>query len=78
MTSDSLVGGALTFLRESFTENLGLKALSLTFALGSALAAAGGIGYVSKPRLASDLMVAVREARAGRPFVSETAPRRPA
>ncbi len=34
MTSDSLVGGALAFLRESFTENLGLKALSLTFALG--------------------------------------------
>ena len=33
--------------------------------------AAGGIGYVSKPRLASDLMLAVREAQAGRPFVSE-------
>ena len=32
--------------------------------------AAGGIGYVVKPRLASDLMVAVREAVAGRPFVS--------
>jgi DNA-binding NarL/FixJ family response regulator len=30
----------------------------------------GAIGYVVKPRLASDLMVAVREARAGRPFVS--------
>jgi hypothetical protein len=29
-----LVGGALTFLRESFTENLALKALSLIFALG--------------------------------------------
>lgn len=35
-----------------------------------AAAAAGGMGYVVKPRLASDLMVAVREARAGRPFVS--------
>jgi DNA-binding NarL/FixJ family response regulator len=32
--------------------------------------AAGGIGYVVKPRLASDLVVAVREARAGRPFIS--------
>jgi DNA-binding NarL/FixJ family response regulator len=32
--------------------------------------AAGGIGYVVKPRLASDLICAVREARAGRPFVS--------
>jgi two-component system response regulator NreC len=32
--------------------------------------AAGGIGYVIKPRLYSDLMLAVREARAGRPFVS--------
>jgi DNA-binding NarL/FixJ family response regulator len=32
--------------------------------------AAGGIGYVVKPRLASDLMRAVQEARAGRPFVS--------
>jgi DNA-binding NarL/FixJ family response regulator len=32
--------------------------------------AAGGIGYVVKPRLASDLMHAVREARAGRSFVS--------
>ena len=32
--------------------------------------AAGGIGYVVKPRLSSDLMLAVREARAGRPFVS--------
>jgi DNA-binding NarL/FixJ family response regulator len=30
----------------------------------------GGIGYVVKPRLASDLPLAVREARAGRPFVS--------
>jgi DNA-binding NarL/FixJ family response regulator len=32
--------------------------------------AAGGIGYVTKPRLASDLVTAVREARKGRPFVS--------
>ena len=32
--------------------------------------AAGGIGYVVKPRLASDLVIAVKEARAGRPFVS--------
>jgi DNA-binding NarL/FixJ family response regulator len=30
----------------------------------------GGIGYVVKPRLATDLLVAVREAREGRPFVS--------
>jgi DNA-binding NarL/FixJ family response regulator len=34
--------------------------------------AAGAIGYVIKPRLTSDLMVAVREAFAGRPFVSPT------
>jgi DNA-binding NarL/FixJ family response regulator len=32
--------------------------------------AVGGIGYVVKPRLAADLMLAVQEARAGRPFVS--------
>ena len=32
--------------------------------------AAGGIGYVVKPRLASDLKVAVHEAHAGRPFIS--------
>jgi DNA-binding NarL/FixJ family response regulator len=32
--------------------------------------AAGGIGYVIKPRIASDLLKAVQEARAGRPFVS--------
>jgi DNA-binding NarL/FixJ family response regulator len=32
--------------------------------------AAGVIGYVVKPKLASDLIRAVREARAGRPFVS--------
>ena len=31
---------------------------------------AGGIGYVVKTRLASDLELAVREARAGRPFQS--------
>ena len=31
---------------------------------------AGGIGYVVKPRLATDLRVAVREARAGRSFIS--------
>jgi DNA-binding NarL/FixJ family response regulator len=36
----------------------------------SAARAAGGIGYVIKSRLASDLAVAVREALAGRPFVS--------
>ena len=32
--------------------------------------AAGAIGYVVKPRLGSDLTLAVQEARAGRPFVS--------
>jgi DNA-binding NarL/FixJ family response regulator len=32
--------------------------------------AAGGLGYVVKPRLASDLPLAVREARAHRPFTS--------
>jgi len=31
---------------------------------------AGGIGYVLKPRLASDLITAVLEARAGRHFIS--------
>jgi CheY-like chemotaxis protein len=36
----------------------------------AAARAAGGIGYVVKPRLVSDLMLAVREARVGRPFVS--------
>jgi DNA-binding NarL/FixJ family response regulator len=30
----------------------------------------GGTGYVTKPRLASDLMHAVLEAREGRPFTS--------
>ena len=34
---------------------------------------AGGIGYVVKTRLASDLELAVREARAGRPFQSPAA-----
>jgi two-component system response regulator NreC len=32
--------------------------------------AAGGLGYVIKPRLSTDLADAVREAFAGRPFVS--------
>jgi DNA-binding NarL/FixJ family response regulator len=32
--------------------------------------AAGGVGYVIKTRMASDLLIAVREARARRPFVS--------
>ena len=36
----------------------------------TAARAAGGIGYVIKPRLTSDLVPAVREARAGRSFVS--------
>jgi DNA-binding NarL/FixJ family response regulator len=31
---------------------------------------AGAMGYVVKPRLASDLRLAIREARAGRQFVS--------
>jgi DNA-binding NarL/FixJ family response regulator len=38
--------------------------------MARAARAAGGIGYVVKARLASDLMLAIREARAGRPFVS--------
>jgi len=33
--------------------------------------AAGGVGYVVKPRLASDLAPAVQEARAGRAYVSQ-------
>jgi DNA-binding NarL/FixJ family response regulator len=33
---------------------------------------AGGLGYVVKSRLAADLIQAVREASAGRPFVSPT------
>jgi DNA-binding NarL/FixJ family response regulator len=36
----------------------------------SAAKASGGLGYVVKPRLALDLMVAVHEAREGRSFVS--------
>jgi DNA-binding NarL/FixJ family response regulator len=36
----------------------------------SAARAAGAVGYVVKSRLAADLPVAVREARARRPFVS--------
>ena len=36
----------------------------------AAAEAAGAIGYVTKPRLASDLLVAVREAKARRPFRS--------
>ena len=36
----------------------------------TAARAAGGLGFVLKPRLAYDLTVAVREARQGRPFVS--------
>ena len=36
----------------------------------AAAKAVGGLGYVVKPRLTADLMYAVREARAGRPFVS--------
>jgi DNA-binding NarL/FixJ family response regulator len=39
-------------------------------ALVLAARAVGGIGYVVKPRLASDLRHAVLEAVAGRPFVS--------
>ena len=38
-----------------------------------AAAEAGAIGYVTKSRLASDLIFAVREAHAGRPFVSTIA-----
>jgi DNA-binding NarL/FixJ family response regulator len=40
--------------------------------LVGAATAAGGIGYVVKSHLASDLMLAIREARAGRRFVSKT------
>jgi DNA-binding NarL/FixJ family response regulator len=36
--------------------------------------AAGGLGYVVKRRLASDLVTAVLEASAGRPFVSSIQP----
>ncbi len=38
-----------------------------------AAAECGGLGYVTKPRLCSDLIFAVREAKAGRPFVSAMA-----
>jgi DNA-binding NarL/FixJ family response regulator len=41
-------------------------------ALVQAARAAGGLGYVVKRRLVSDLATAVLEARAGRPFVSVT------
>ena len=33
---------------------------------------AGALGYVIKPRLASDLVVAIREAHAGRSFISKS------
>ena len=36
----------------------------------AAARAVGGLGYVVKPRLAADLLPAVREAKAHRPFVS--------
>jgi len=36
----------------------------------AAARAAGGIGYVVKPRLGADLLLAVREAKARRSFVS--------
>jgi CheY-like chemotaxis protein len=36
----------------------------------AAARAVGGLGYVMKPRLAADLLPAVREAKAHRPFVS--------
>ena len=38
----------------------------------SAAKAAGAVGYVVKPRLVSELTLAVREASAGRSFVSAT------
>ena len=37
----------------------------------AATRAAGGLGYVVKPRLTSDLLRAVSEAKARRPFVSD-------
>ena len=40
--------------------------------LVAAARAAGAMGYVVKPKLASDLLHAIREARAGRLFVSAT------
>jgi len=36
----------------------------------TAARASGGMGYVVKPRISSDLPTAVREARAGRSFIS--------
>ena len=33
---------------------------------------AGALGYVIKPRIASDLIAAIKEAHAGRPFLSPT------
>lgn len=36
----------------------------------SAARQSGGMGYVVKPRIGSDLLTAVREAHAGRPFTS--------
>jgi DNA-binding NarL/FixJ family response regulator len=41
----------------------------------TAARANGVIGYVVKPRLVSDLVLAVHEARAGRAFVSPTSGR---
>ena len=52
---------AVVFLTVHFEEELKQAALS-----------AGGMGYVLKARLASDLIVAVQEARAGRTFMSST------
>jgi DNA-binding NarL/FixJ family response regulator len=52
---------AVVFLTVHFEEELKQAALS-----------AGGIGYVLKARLGSDLIVAVHEARAGRRFMSST------
>jgi DNA-binding NarL/FixJ family response regulator len=51
---------AVVFLTVHDDEDFVLKARSV-----------GGLGYVVKPRLASDLPRAVRDARAGRPFVSK-------
>ncbi len=38
--------------------------------LVSAARQSGGMGYVVKPRIGSDLLTAVKEAHAGRPFIS--------
>ena len=40
----------------------------------NAALAAGAMGYVVKARLASDLTLAVRDAQAGRPFISRITP----